>query len=182
MGTAIRLRSDYSADDLRGLARASDDAAQTRRLLALAMIYDGCSRSMAAKTGGVGLQIIRDWVLRFNDQGPAGLHDRKAPGKTSLLTAEHRAALGRIVEAGPTPYLDGVVRWRLVDLAQWLREEFEVSVSRQTVGRELHAMGFRKLSARPRHYAQDTEAIAEFKKTSPPSWRRSRRGSPLERR
>lgn len=170
MGAAIRLRSDYSADDLRRLARASDDAAQTRRLLALAMIYEGRSRSMASKTGGVGLQIIRDWVLRFNAHGPEGLHDRKAPGKTPLLTAEQRAALGRTVEAGPTPYLDGVVRWRLVDLVQWLREEFEVSVSRQTVGRELHAMGFRKLSARPRHYAQDTEAIEDFKKTSLPNW------------
>lgn len=179
MGAAIRLRSDYSADDLRRLARRSDDAAQTRRLLALGMIYEGGSRGMAAKIGGVGLQIIRDWVLRFNEQGPEGLHDRKAPGKTPLLTDEQRAALGRIVEAGPMPYLDGVVRWRLIDLVQWLREEFSVSVSRQTLGRELRAMGFRKLSARPRHYAQDTEAIEDFKKTSPPSWRQSGRGSSL---
>lgn len=173
MGAAIRLRSDYSGDDLRRLAKASREGAQTRRLLALAVIYDGGSRTMAAKIGGVGLQIIRDWVVRFNERGPDGLLDRKAPGKTPLLTDAQRAALSRIVEEGPKPYLDGVVRWRLLDLAQWLWEEFGVSVSRQTLGRELHAMGFRKLSARPRHYAQNAEAIAEFKKTSPPSWRRS---------
>ena len=82
MGIAIQLRSDYSADRLRRLARASRDAAQTRRLLALAAIYEGGSRTMAARIAGVGLQIIRDWVVRFNDHGPDGLLDRKAPGKT----------------------------------------------------------------------------------------------------
>ena len=81
MGAAVRLRSDYRADDLRRLATASRDAKQTRRLLALATIYDGGSRTMAAKVGGVGLQIVRDWVVRFNAEGPAGLIDRKAPGK-----------------------------------------------------------------------------------------------------
>lgn len=169
MGIAIQLRSDYSADRLRRLARASRDAAQTRRLLALAAIYEGGSRTMAARIAGVGLQIIRDWVVRFNDHGPDGLLDRKAPGKTRLLDDAQRSALARTVEAGPKPYLDGVVRWRLIDLAQWLREEFGVSVSRQTLGRELRVMGFRKLSARPRHYAQDTEVIEDFKKLSRPT-------------
>lgn len=182
MGIAIQLRSDYSADRLRRLARASRDAAQTRRLLALAAIYEGGSRTMAARIAGVGLQIIRDWVVRFNDHGPDGLLDRKAPGKTRLLDDAQRSALARTVEAGPKPYLDGVVRWRLIDLAQWLREEFGVSVSRQTLGRELRVMGFRKLSARPRHYAQDTEVIEDFKKTFPPDWRRSGSGSRLARR
>ena len=177
MGAAVQLRSDYSGDDLRRLSRASRDAAQTRRLLALAAIYDGGSRTMAARIGGVGLQIVRDWVVRFNARGPDGLVDRKAPGKTPLLSQTQRAALAQAVEAGPKPYLDGVVRWRLVDLAQWLRSEFGVSVSRQTLGRELRAIGFRKLSARPRHYAQDAEAIETFKKTSPPNPQRSRRGS-----
>lgn len=182
MGAAVELRSDYSGDDLRRLSRASSDAAQTRRLLALAAIYDGGSRSMAAKIGGVGLQIVRDWVLRFNARGPEGLIDRKAPGKTPLLGEVQRAALAQAVKAGPKPYLDGVVRWRLLDLVQWLRDEFGVSASRQTLGRELRAMGFRKLSARPRHYAQDAEAIENFKKTSPPSWRRSGNRSALASR
>lgn len=176
MGAAVQLRSDYSGVDLRRLSRASRDAAQTRRLLALAAIYDGSSRTMAARIGGVSLQVVRDWVVRFNAHGPDGLCDRKAPGKTPLLSEAQRTALAQAVEAGPKPYLDGVVRWRLVDLVQWLRDELGVSVSRQTLGRELQAMGFRKLSARPRHYAQDAEAIENFKKTSPPNWRRSRRG------
>ncbi len=127
MAAAINLRGDHTADDLRRLAKESRDAKQTRRLLAVAAIYKGSSRTDAARLGGVGLQIIRDWVLRFNAEGPAGLVDRKAPGKTPLMTDEQRAALARAVEAGPRPYLDGVVRWRLVDLTQWLWDEFGVS-------------------------------------------------------
>lgn len=173
MGAAIGLRGDFTGADLRRLARESRDAAQVRRLLALAVIADGGTRTEAARVGGVGLQIVRDWVLRFNAEGPAGLVDRKAPGKAPTLTAESRAALARAVEAGPEPWRDGVIRWRLIDLAQWLWEEFRVSVSEATVGRELRAHGFRKLSARPRHYAQDPEAAEVFKKVSRSAWRRS---------
>ena len=147
MAAAIMLRSDYSADDLRGLAKASRDARQTRRLLALASIYDGGSRTAAARIGGVGLQIVRDWVVRFNADGPGGLLDRKAPGQAPRLTAEQLAALAQAVEVGPKPYLDGVVRWRLIDLAAWLHEEFGVSVSETTVSRALKRLGFRVLTA-----------------------------------
>ena len=175
MAKAIALRADHGADDLRRLARASRDAAQTRRLLALAAIQDGASRTEAARIGGVGLQIVRDWVLRFNAEGPTGLVDRKAPGKAPLLRPEQRVALAQVVEAGPKPELHGAVRWRLVDLMRWLRDEFDVCVSRQTLGRELRRMGFRKLSARPRDHAQDPEELEAFKKTFPPSWKRSGR-------
>ena len=137
------------------------------------MIYDGGSRSEAARVGGVGLQIIRDWVLRFNAEGPEGLIDRKAPGPMPRLNAEHRAALAAAIESGPIPAIHGVVRWRLIDLCQWLWEEFRVAVARQTLSRELRALGYRKLTARPRHHAQAEGAVEHFKKVSPPSWQRS---------
>lgn len=178
MASAIRLRSDYSADDLRGLARGSRDAKQTRRLLALASIYDGGSRTAAARIGGVGLQIVRDWVVRFNAGGPGGLVDRKAPGQAPRLTAEQLAALAQTVEAGPKPYLDGVVRWRLGDLAAWLRQEFGVSVSETTVSRALKRLGFRMLTARPQAHGHDPEAMEAFKKTSPRLWQRSASDKP----
>ena len=120
------------------------------------------------------LQIVRDWVLRFNAEGPDGLIDRKAPGQPSRLDDTHRAALAAAIESGPTPALHGVVRWRLVDLCQWLWEEFRVTAARQTLSRELRAMGYRKLSARPRHHAQAEGAVELFESPSPPSWRRSR--------
>src|SRR5881392_4437465 len=118
MAAAVRVRGDYEAAQLRRLAKQSEDAAQTRRLLALAAIYDGGSRTEAAKIGGVGLQTVRDWVLAFNAEGPGGLINGKAPGNASLLDDEQRQALARIVESGPIPAAHGVVRWRLTDLVQ----------------------------------------------------------------
>jgi transposase len=174
MAAAIALRSDFTGADLRHLARLTEDARQARRLLALAEIYDAGSRSDAARIGDVGLQIIRDWVLRFNADGPDGLTDRKAPGAEPRLTEAHRQALVAIIESGPIPAVHGVVRWRLIDLCQWLWEEFRVSVARQTLGRELRGLGYRKLSARPRHHAQAEGAVELFKKASRRSWRRSR--------
>lgn len=176
MGRALTIRQDFTADDLRQLARKSRDAAWSRRLLALSVIYDGGSRSQAASMGGVGLQIVRDWVERFNRNGPDGLRTGKAKGRARRLNDEQRKALVAAVEKGPVPYLDGVVRWRLVDLVHWLWQEHRISVSRQTLGRELNAMGYRKLTARPKHHTQDPQAMEDFKKTSPPQWQRSPTG------
>jgi transposase len=177
MAAPVRLRDDYTADDVRKAAKQAKDAAQTRRLLALAAIYDGASRGEAARIGGVGVQTVRDWVLAFNADGPLGLIDGKAPGQTPKLTPEQRQALKEVVEEGPTPAIHGVVRWRLVDLVQWVWDEYRVSISRQALGRILNEMGMRKLSARPRHYAQDPQAAEEFKKSSSKRWMLSPRGS-----
>jgi transposase len=177
MGSRIPVRQDFDGQALRRLARHCKDANQTRRLLAVAAIYDGASRGEAAKIGGVTLQIIRDWVLRFNAEGPDGLIDRKAPGAVAKLTAEHRAALARVVDEGPIPAVHGVVRWRIKDLVQWLYEEFGLSVSESTVRGALKKMGFVRLSARPRHYAQNEYALEAFKKTSPHRWQRSKQNS-----
>ena len=150
--------------------KASGNAGQSRRLLALAETYDGRSRTRAARIGGVGLQTLRDWVVRFNARGPDGLIDGKAPGNTCKLNDRQRQALVNIVESGPMPAIHGVVRWRLKDLAMWIWEEFRISLSETTLSRELRSLGYRKLSARPRHYAQDPEALELFKKVSPPPW------------
>lgn len=168
----IALRGDYDAVQLRTLARKTKDAPQARRLLALAAIYDGATRTEAAKIGNVTVQIIRDWVVRFNAEGPDGLINRKAPGQPSRLNAQQRTAVARMIESGPIPAVHGVVRWRLVDLCQWIWEEFRVIVAKQTLSRELRAMGYVKLSARPRHHAQAKDAIEDFKKHSPHDWKR----------
>lgn len=174
MGQPLPLRPDFDARALRGLARRAKEGSQARRLLALAAIYEGGTRSEAARIGDVTLQVVRDWVVRFNAQGPEGLVDRKAPGAPSLLTDVHRAALAAVLESGPTPAVHGVVRWRLIDLGQWLWEEFRVSVSKQTLSREVRALGYRKLSARPRHHAQAEGAVEGFRRPSLPFWKRSR--------
>jgi transposase len=171
MPAALPFRTDFSADDLRRLARQSRDANQAGRLLALAAVDEGGSRSDAARIGGVGLQIVRDWVARFNAHGPDGLIDRRAPGPSPLMSNARRRALA---ESGLMPAVHGVVRWRLVDLAQWMWEEFRISVSVQTISRELRGLGYRKLSARPRRHAQAADAIESFKKVFPPLWTQSR--------
>ena len=177
MGSAIPLRQDFDGQVLRRLAKATKNAAQGRRLLALAEIYDGGSRSDAARIGGVTLQIVRDWVMRFNARGPDGLINGKAPGNRAKLNDEQRQALARIVESGPIPAIHGVVRWRRKDLAQWIFEEFRISLDETTVGRELKTLGFAKLSARPRHHAQNEFEVDAFKKTFPPHWPPSRQTS-----
>jgi transposase len=173
MSIPIPLRGDFDAEQLRGLAKKTKDGPQVRRFLALAAIYDGATRSEAAEVGGVGLQIIRDWVLRFNARGPDGLLNGKSSGQPSRLNDIQRQAVARMIEDGPIPAVHGVVRWRLIDLAQWIYEEFRVTVAKQTLSRELRAMGYRKLSARPRHHAQAEGAIEDFKKNSPRAWRKS---------
>ena len=178
MAKPIPLRSDFDGSALRRLAKATKDAAQARRLLALAEIYDLGSRTDAARIGGVTLQIIRDWVLRFNARGPGGLINGKAPGNQPKLNVAQRRALAEVVDRGPIPAIHGVVRWRRKDLVRWIFEEFRVALDETTVGRELRAMGFAKLSARPRHHAQNEVEVEAFKKTSPMSWRRSGPGSP----
>ena len=120
--------------------------------------------------------------LRFNAEGPEGLIDRKAPGGTAKLNEAQRQALARRVDGGPDPARDGVVRWRLADLARWIEDEFQISLDETTVSRELKAMDFVKLTARPRHHAQEEGVIDDFKKNSP-SWpRRSAIASSTARR
>ena len=168
MASALALRDDFTAARMRALARSSRDANQARRLLALATIYERGTRGDSAHLGGVGLQTVRDWGLRFNCAGPAGLIDASPPGGVTLLDHVQRQALAQIVESGPIPASHGVVRWRSIDLAQWVWDEFAIRISKQTLSRELRAMGYRKLSARPGHHAQDDDAIPAFKKLPRP--------------
>ena len=94
----------------------------------LAAVYDGARRSEASKIVGVTLQIVRDWVIKLNDQGPEGLIDRTAPGRASILNAAQRETLAAVVESGPTLAIHGVVRWRIIDLCRRTHMEFGVSL------------------------------------------------------
>ena len=168
MSAAISLRDDFEADELRLLAGKVKDANQARRLLAIAAVYDGMDREEAARIGGMDRQTLRDWVHRFNEQGPDGLINAKSPGRPSKLSAEQKEGLQHLVEAGPDQQMHGVVRWRCVDLKRVLGERFAVDLSEVSLGRVLKQLGYSHISARPRHPAQDAQAIAAFKKTSPP--------------
>jgi transposase len=182
MGQAIAVRTDFTAGEVRRFAKRAKDAAQVRRLLAIAAVLDGASREEAAKIGGMDRQTLRDWVIRFNEQGPDGLINIPSPGVPPKLDVEHKTFLARLVEEGPIPAVHGVVRWRACDLIMRLHEEFGISVSDDTIYRALKHLGFSHVSARPKAYKQDPDAIEAFKKTLPyasqksvPSLRRAHR-------
>jgi len=151
------------------------DANQSRRLLSIASVFDGMSRAEAARIGGMDRQTLRDWVHRFNAHGPAGLKDNRRRGNPRRLSAAQQAELAGIVETGPDPAVDGVVRWRRVDLQRVIEERFGVAYHERTIGKLLRALGFSHISARPRHPKQDGKVIEAFKKTSrarsQPTWR-----------
>jgi transposase len=172
MSAAVALRGDYSADELRRLAKQAGDADQARRLLSLAAVLDGMSRKAAAAIGAMDRQTLRDWAHRFNDKGPEGLINAKAPGPAPKLSAERKQELKRIVETGPDPARDGVVRWRCVDLRRVIKERFDVDLDEVSVGRILKELGFAHVSPRPQHPKQDPQAIEAFKKIIPRAWRR----------
>src|SRR6201995_5418089 len=178
MGHAVAVRTDYTADKVRRLAKRVKDAAQARRLLAIAAVLDGASRAKAARIGGMDRQTLRDWGIRFNAHGPEGLINTPSPGVPPKIEAEHRAFLSRVVEEGPIPAVHGVVRWRACDLIALLQEEFGISVSDDTIYRALKDLGFSHVSARPKAYKQDPEAMEAFKKTFPHGRGKSARSSP----
>jgi transposase len=172
MGAVVPLRRDFSVDDLRQLAKRAEDADQARRLLSLAAVLDGMSRKAAAAIGAMDRQTLRDWAHRFNDKGPAGLINAKAPGPAPKLSPERKQELKRLVEAGPDPDRDGVVRWRCVDLRRVIKERFDIDLDEVSIGRILKELGFAHVSPRPQHPKQDPQAIEAFKKIIRRGWRR----------
>ncbi len=167
MAVEIALRPDFDAEQLRGLARRSSDTRQTRRLLALAAAYDGMSRTEAARVGGMDRQTLRDWVHRFNEAGPEGLRNRRSGSRLRRLSEAQLEELATIVETGPDPAADGVVRWRRVDLKSVIEERFGVTYNERSVSKLLDALGFSHISARPQHPKQDAPILEAYKKTSP---------------
>jgi putative transposase len=160
-------RDEHSATDLRREAARSRDADAARRMLALALVLEGKSRTEAARICGMDRQTLRDWVHRYNAEGLSGLTDRPHPGRTPRLSPAQMAELEAIVETGPDPDKDGVVRWRRIDLQAVIAARFGVAVHERTVGKLLRKLDFAKLSVRPQHPQADPEAQAAFKKTSP---------------
>ena len=165
-------RADYTAVELREAAARSNDADATRRMLALALVLEGYKRGEAGKLCGMDRQTLRDWVLRSNAEGLAGLSDRVIPGPKPRLTAEQEAAVADLVRKGPDIAVDGVVRWRRVDLARLIKTQFNIILAERRIGAMPRRLGFRRLSVRPRHPQQDhpqqdLAAQETDKKTSP---------------
>lgn len=168
MGKPLAVtRIEHSSDALRAIASKSRDAGQVRRLLALASVLDGRSRTEAAGHGGMDRQTLCDWVHRYNASGIDGLKSGHGPGKPPSLTGEQMAELKATVLQGPDPEKHGVVRWRCVDLRAEVARRFTVEVNERTIGKWLRKLELTRLQPRPSHPKKDEAAQAAFKKTSP---------------
>lgn len=114
-------------------------------------------------------QTLRDWVHRFNDEGLAGLSDRKAPGPTARLSVGQQAEVAALVRAGPDLAEHGVIRWRRADLSRVIQARYGVRLAERSVGALLARLGFRHISVRPHNPARNPAAVEAHKKTSPRS-------------
>jgi transposase len=165
MGQAVEItRHDHSAADLRKLAGKCGDAEVVRRLLAIAAVLDGSSRTEAARHHGMDRQTLRDWAHRYNGEGIAGLASRQSPGRAPVLSKEQRQELKALVVDGPDPGTHKVVRWRCCDLRAEVDRRFQVKVHERTIGKWLRGLGLTRLQPRPCHPKRDIAAQELFKK------------------
>ena len=167
MAGILITRRELTATEVRALAGKTRDARAARRMLAITLVLEGVDRTTAAQTCGMDRQTLRDWVHRYNAEGLAGLVNRTVPHRPRRLVPEQLAALSAWVEAGPDPARDGVVRWRCRDLQARIETTFGVVLHERSVGKQLAALGYRRLSVRPQHPKSDPQAQSAFKKTSP---------------
>ncbi len=165
MGKPIEItRFELSATQLRALAAGTPDGAVVRRLLAIALVLDGHPREAAAQLSGMDRQTLRDWVLRYNAEGVAGLRSRPIPGRPSALSVEQMEELRTMVLEGPDPERNGVVRWRCPDLRAEIKSRWSVDVAERTVGKLLRRLRMTRLQPRPHHPKKDAAAQEAFKK------------------
>src|SRR5690348_16402498 len=165
MGQAIAItRQDHSAADLRKVAGGSRDGALVRRLMAIALVLEGCSRGAAARQSGMDRQTLCDWVHRYNAEGIDGLTSRKSRGRRPVLTEEQMQELKALVIEGPDLEKHQVVRWRCCDLREEMASRYEIKVHERTVGKLLRRIGLTRLQPRPSHPKKDPAAQEAFKK------------------
>ena len=167
MGAALSIRrDDQTAAKLRAVAARCGDGAQVRRILAIALVLEGGSRTEAARQTGMDRQTLRDWVRRYNEEGIDGLKSRSAPGRVAALSEPQMTELKALVINGPDPAEHKVVRWRCADLREEIALRFSVEVHESTVGKWLRQLGLTRLQPRPFHPKKNAEAQQVFKTAS----------------
>ena len=181
--TVKMTRLEHGAGDLRAFAAAGSDARVVRRVLAVALVLEGEPRGTAARSCGMDRQTLRDWIIRYNEHGVAGLSDRPhGGGPSAKLSDAEKAMLAKWVREGPAAAEDGVVRWRLCDLKQLILARFFVLLDERSISRILKQLGFSHISVRPRHPQADAAAPEAHKKTTRRGFRpRSHRPPPISR-
>ena len=164
MGVALVVRDDIEAAELRRLARRERDGRVSARLLAIAGVLNGMSRAAAARAAGMDRQTLRDWVVRFNAEGIAGLHDQPRPGRPVRMDEGRQAALKAMILRGPDPERDGVSSWRIVDLCRLAEQRLGVNYRPGGMLRLVRSLDLSWQKTRPRHPQASEAAQERFKK------------------
>ncbi len=172
---AVAIRLDIESKELRRLAQLERDGRVASRLIAIAAVLDGYSRAAAAAMAGMDRQTLRDWVHRFNAEGPAGLGDRPRSGRPLLLAEELRPDLATLIAAGPNFERDGIVEYRLHHIQELAKRHFGADYSRGGMHAVLHKMGFFWLKPRQNHQNTDLDAQDSSIDRSPPPCEATRR-------
>ncbi len=164
---SITITRNVDVKELRRLARLEKIGRVAARMFAIANVLSGMSRELSARLAGMDRQTLRDWVHRFNTGGVEGLRDLPHTGRRRELNEDARQKLYARVEKGPDPLIDGLVRWRRIDLKTWVKKEYNVSYDETSIGRILRELGFVRMSVRPVHPESDPALMEDFKKTFP---------------
>ena len=164
MGAVLPIRDDLTPAALRRRARHQPNRRAALRLLAIANALEGMSRAEAARLAGMERQALRDAVVRYNEEGIAGLHDRPKPGRPQRLSEAEQAALAARVFAEPDPERDGTAAWTRADLARWLEARFGKAFHPSSLSRVLRRLDLSRQKARPVHPEADPVAQERFRK------------------
>ena len=164
MPAAIEVtRTTHTPEALRGLARSGKDAKQNARLLMVALVLEGVGRAEAGRVVGMDRQAVRDWLHRYNAEGPEGLRDRPRGGTACFLDDDRLAVVRGWMASGPDVARDGVVRWRVGDIRRKIEEAFGVAYADESVRQLLRREGFRFVSGRPEHPRGGAGARSAFR-------------------
>jgi len=164
MGSALKIRTDFTSAELRRHALRELSGRSAARLYAIADALDGLSRKEAADRAGIDRQTLRDAVIRFNEEGLAGVHDRPKGHRRRHLTEDEEAQFAATIEIGPDPERDGVSAWTRADMCQWIEDNFSKTYHPSSLSRVLRRMGFSRQKIRPSSPKADAVAQERFKR------------------
>jgi transposase len=164
VGAALKIAGHYEAAELRAMARREKNGRVASRMVAIAHALDGMKRVAAAELAGMDRQTLRDWVIRYNDHGLAGLADLPKGHNPEKLTDEEKAILKDKILQTPDPAKDGVCAWRVADLCAFVEARFQKQVSLSGMWGILKRMGLSHQKTRPVHPKSDRDAQDAFKK------------------
>ncbi|SKA37350.1 winged helix-turn-helix domain-containing protein [Consotaella salsifontis] len=161
---ALEISDRHSAGELRAMARRETNGRVGSRMLAIANALDGMSRADAARAAGMDRQTLRDWVVRYEAEGVAGLRDRPKGHPAPRLTEGELATLSNVIFLGPDPETDGISTWTLSELCRWIEAHFAKSLHPASLSRILRQNGFSRQKTRPSHPLKDPKAQERFQK------------------